>query len=94
MLEVPTTREAGLDGLSLPMGALGLYAPAGIPAEMRNQIAAVLTRVVQTDADMQARLAGAGLNEGILTGEEYSARLLQERDFYAGLIRQAGIEPE
>jgi tripartite-type tricarboxylate transporter receptor subunit TctC len=90
--ELPTMAEAGVPGV-VSYTDYALYAPAGVPRE----VIALLNREVNAvlrDADLQAKLAGQGIEVAGSTPEALAAELAEEFVKWAKVIKEAGVKPE
>ena len=90
--EVPTTAEAGLEGVAFEVLYL-LMAPSGTPpaiiATLQKEIAAALAL-----PDVQEKLRNADLSIIGETGAAVDARLAQARERYATTIKRTGMKIE
>jgi tripartite-type tricarboxylate transporter receptor subunit TctC len=90
--EVPTAKEAGVDNFVVPIW-YGILVPAGTPRPIIDRLNAELHKALGS-ADLQERLAGAGVEPLTNTPEQFSEFLRAEIARYANVIRAAGIKPE
>jgi len=90
--DVPTIAESGFPGFEV-ISWQGLCTPAGAPkaaiARLRPALAAVLAL-----PDTRKRLADQGVNPGALTAEQFAKFIRSERDKYAKVVKDVGIEPQ
>ncbi|WP_431285072.1 Bug family tripartite tricarboxylate transporter substrate binding protein [Humitalea sp. 24SJ18S-53] len=89
--DVPTAAEAGL-----PFEAAawyGLFAPRGIPDDIRAALEAQLSAVVQ-DPSFQAEIRARGGIPGTLTGEAFRQLIRDEVVKWENVVRQANIPQE
>jgi tripartite-type tricarboxylate transporter receptor subunit TctC len=95
MPEVPSFKEAGFD-ISI-RNWLGFFGPAGLPREMVLRLNADVTRgLLQNPALRDKFLTANGLEvEGAVGGspDSFLAFLKADREYYAGIIKAAGIKP-
>ncbi len=94
--EVPTLREAGLDGFEATAW-WGILAPAATPRPIVAKLGAAVDGIAR-DAGFRERLAGfgaepAGLTpEGGSTPEAFAAFLKSERERWAEVVRRSGAK--
>jgi tripartite-type tricarboxylate transporter receptor subunit TctC len=89
--DVPTVVEAGYPELAMD-GFCGLFGWAGMPSELREQIAADV-RAVAADAVIAQRLAAVGQVARGSTPAEFALVLAQQRDRMAAFVRAIGANP-
>lgn len=89
---VPTGREAGLDGLEIDSW-IGLFAPARTPAPVLERLRASMKRALE-DAESKKRLEAGGWRTLTLTPAETSTFVAGEVDRWGSFLRQAGIKAE
>lgn len=87
--DVPTMNEAGIPGMAPPLSSIGLYAPTGLPAEIRAGLIATLNASMKPK-EMQARLEKLGL-EKVVAGDDLSRQLEREREFYGKQVAMADV---
>ncbi len=90
--EVPTAGEAGLPGFEV--GSLfGILAPAGTPREI---VARLNTEVLKLLAlpEVKEQLLAQGAYAMSTTPEQAAARIHQEVEMWAGVIREANVKPD
>lgn len=90
--DVPTAAEAGYPRLTMDSW-VGLFAPAGTPAERINQLHAEL-KVLETDADYITILREQGMRPAAVSPSETAALVKNYRATWADLIREYGITSE
>lgn len=90
--DTPTVAESGAPGYSAT-GWYGLYAPAGLPAELARRLHAEAGRAFG-DAEVKARLAQNGTEALTGTPEEFTAFLRGEIAKWTRVIREANIRVE
>jgi tripartite-type tricarboxylate transporter receptor subunit TctC len=88
--EVPTIAEAGVAGFDYPIW-YGLWAPAGTPAVIVDNIAKDIARVIP---DMRDWLAQHGADPMIMTQAEFALFVLGESESAARIMKAAGIKPQ
>ena len=88
---VPTVAEAGFPALELE-GLVGLFGPRGMPAELRERIAADVRAVA--DQEIASRLAATGqvVNPG--TAAEFAQVVDAQRAQVAALAQAVGMAPK
>jgi tripartite-type tricarboxylate transporter receptor subunit TctC len=89
--DVPTMREAGVD-MDVQLW-LGLFAPAGTPAEIVARLNAEVTQALRIQ-DMQEKLASDGAEPVGTTPAEFAAHIKSELQKWANVARVAKIEPQ
>jgi len=89
--EVPTMKEAGVEGVEVPLW-FGLLAPAATPREMIAALAAGVARAAH-DPDMRKRLEEQGGEPVGGTPEEFSALLREEVAKWAEVVKVSGAKP-
>ena len=87
--ELPTIGEAGVANANQP-GSIGVYAPAGTPPEILARWEQTLSRVM-TDPKTVEQLIQAGTSNEFLVGKDYAKRLVEEREFFGKVTREAGV---
>lgn len=87
--EVPTTSESGMSEYQV-QAWYGVFAPAGLPAELVNKINADVAKVVAIP-DVQERMATLGIEIETSSPAEFDAFVRAEHDLWGGLIRSSGI---
>ena len=87
--DVPTFSELGIAGLDeLPY--YGIFAPAGTPAELMQQLNTELNAVVR-DPAVVAKLTGLGALTRANSIEEFAAFREQQIAFFADMVKKANI---
>jgi len=90
--EVPSAREAGVDGLEVVSWG-GLLAPAGTPApvveRLRNAIAAALD-----DGPLRQKIEASGSEAMASSPEEFQRYLDEQRAKWQTILRETGIRLE
>lgn len=87
--EVPTTAEAGLEGL-LAENWLGLSAPAGLPAPIVARLHAEVSWAL-TQPAMLERLAQNGITPGSMSQPEFAAFVQQQIDTVGAAVRAMNL---
>lgn len=89
--DVPTAAEAGFPVLTYePIG--GWFAPRGMPAAVRERIAADL-QAVAADPAIAARLEPNGQIVSFMPAADFAASLKREHDNLAALVQMLGVKP-
>jgi tripartite-type tricarboxylate transporter receptor subunit TctC len=86
---VPTAREFGV-ATSVPPGHNGVFAPKGLPLEIRSALERACAEAVKTPV-VQATLERTGQSLHFLTGEEFRAMTAADHAFKGELIRRLGL---
>jgi tripartite-type tricarboxylate transporter receptor subunit TctC len=89
--ELPTVGEA-LPGFEL-INWIGLFAPAGTPADAVRRLNAEVHRTMQAP-DMQARLAGEGARFVPTTPQQFGAFVKSEIAKWAPVVKASGARAE
>ena len=90
--DVPTIAESGVPGYE--SGAwYGLVAPAGVPKEVLNQLAAEVDRILKLP-DVKERFEGPGLVTVGGKPELFGEHIQKETEKYAKVIRAANIKAD
>jgi tripartite-type tricarboxylate transporter receptor subunit TctC len=92
MPDVPTLKEAGVDGVEVSVW-YALLAPAAAPREVVNALAGATARAARAP-DMRQRLVDQGADPVGNTPEEFSRLLRDEIAKYAEVIRISGAKVE
>ncbi|MGE0797985.1 MAG: Bug family tripartite tricarboxylate transporter substrate binding protein [Lautropia sp.] len=90
--DVPSMAEAGLPAVDA-MPLFGLIAPARVPAEIRERVAAIAAGSVRS-GPLHKRLSDRGFTPIGSSPDEFKARIDREIDKWSGLVKAAGIKPE
>ena len=88
--EVPAMKEAGVDGVEVPLW-FGLLAPAATPREVIATLAAGVQRAAK-DPDMRKRLEERGGEPVGSTPEEFAALLREEVAKWAEVVKVSGAK--
>ncbi len=87
--DVPTLQELGYDGL-VTEGWMGVFAPAGTPADIVKTVATALDKVLRAP-DLQARLDGRGVAVSAADGPQFARKLQDELGTWRRVARQANV---
>jgi tripartite-type tricarboxylate transporter receptor subunit TctC len=90
MPDVPTMKEAGVEGVEVPLW-FGMLAPAATPREAVAVLAAGVARVAH-DPDMRKRLEEQGAEPVGNTPEEFNALLRGELAKWAEVVKVSGAK--
>jgi tripartite-type tricarboxylate transporter receptor subunit TctC len=89
--EVPTVSEAGFPELTLD-GLVGFFGPHGMPAALREHIAADVRAVVQ-EPDFGEKLSVTGQIANAGGPTEFAAAMQEQRDRLAIAAKELGLKP-
>jgi tripartite-type tricarboxylate transporter receptor subunit TctC len=92
MPEVPTLKEAGVDGVEVPVW-YALLAPAATPREVVTILANTTARAARSP-DTRQRLVEQGADPVGNTPQEFARLLRDEVTKYAEVVRISGAKPE
>ena len=88
--DVPTMKEAGVQGAEFQGGWFGMFAPAGTPSAIVSRLAAEIRNAL-ANAQVKERLAALGLRPIGSTPEEFRQYVESEIRQYAEIVRLTGI---
>ena len=88
--EIPTVVEAGYPSLQLE-SVMGLFGPRGMPADLRERVAADLASVL--DPVMRDRLEATGQIVNLRGPAEFAAAIADQRAKLATIAKVLGIKP-
>ncbi|MGH8705603.1 MAG: tripartite tricarboxylate transporter substrate-binding protein, partial [Burkholderiales bacterium] len=89
--EVPTIAESGVPGFDYTLW-IGLWGPAGMPAELAERINRDVNRALQSP-ELRERLANLGNEPMSMSIAEFSQFVRREFDDSARVVKAAGITP-
>jgi tripartite-type tricarboxylate transporter receptor subunit TctC len=92
MPDVPTLKEAGVEGVEVPLW-FGLLAPAATPRDIVQVLAAAVAKGAHSP-DMQKKLLDQGAEPVGNTPEEFQARLKEEVARWAEVVKTSGARAE
>src|SRR5687768_2307983 len=92
MPEVPTMKEAGVDGVEVPVW-YALLAPAATPRDIVNALGNATARAAR-DPDLKRRLVEQGAEPVGSTPEEFAKLLREEVPRWAEIVKISGAKPE
>jgi tripartite-type tricarboxylate transporter receptor subunit TctC len=87
--DVPTFTEVDIKGFE-KSGFIGLFAPAGTPAEIVNKAASDVQKVFQR-ADVQQRFTETGSRVNVVPTQEFSNMLRRDEKHWAAIARDGNI---
>jgi tripartite-type tricarboxylate transporter receptor subunit TctC len=87
---VPTIAESGLPGFDYNLW-VGMFAPAGTPADVVDRINADVAKVLQTP-DARERLAALGAEAMVMSPAEFRKLMRDEIEDSAKVVKAAGIK--
>jgi tripartite-type tricarboxylate transporter receptor subunit TctC len=87
--DVPTFAESGFPGFKA-LTWNGLMAPAAVPKDIIDRIAAAVARAVK-DAEFAKRLAAFGVDPLGNTPEEFAAMIAADISLWGEAIKMAGV---
>jgi len=88
--DVPTIAESALPGFDYNLW-VGMFGPAGMPAEVVDRIARDVQRAVSSP-DVRERMAALGAEPMPMTPAEFKAFIRTELDVNRGVVQAAGIK--
>jgi tripartite-type tricarboxylate transporter receptor subunit TctC len=89
---VPTVAEAGLPGFDYNLW-VGVFAPAGTPADVVDKIGRSVNRVLDA-ADVKERMASLGAEAMTMTPAEFDKFVRAEMDDASKVVKAAGIKAQ
>ena len=87
--EVPTAKELGVD-VAVPPGFNGVYAPKGLPPQIREKLERACANAVQSDA-LRRTIADTGQTLRYLTGAQFHVRTMADYAFKGELLHRLGL---
>jgi tripartite-type tricarboxylate transporter receptor subunit TctC len=90
--DTPTIEEGGIRGIDVSIW-LGLFAPAGTPAEVVARLNAEVNRVLQAP-DVREKLAAQGIAPAGGTPEAFGAFVSQDYARWGRVVREAAVKAE
>ncbi|WBY01544.1 tripartite tricarboxylate transporter substrate binding protein [Ramlibacter tataouinensis] len=90
--DVPTVAEAALPGYKITTWS-GLLAPAAVPADVRERLAAAWTKAMAVP-EVQKALTDRGLVPNPLAPAQFAQMLGEDKEAWAKLVRDTKVEPE
>ena len=92
MPKVPTTREAGVEGLEVDIW-YGILAPSATPAPIINRLNTEINKALASP-DLRDKLVGVGVQPLGNSPEQFGKFIRSEAVRFAKVIKDAGIKPE
>lgn len=89
---VPTLVEAGFPGFVVPVW-WGVFAPAGLPADLREKLSTMLRNASDTD-EFRQQLVTLGLEPRLRNSSEFAAFLRGDTEMWTHAVRKAEIPLE
>ena len=90
--DIPTIAESGLPGFDSYIW-FGLFGPKGMDPELVEKINAAATKAVQ-DPEVVKNLNSRGNAPHVATTAEFRQLVLDNRDKWAEVVKEAGVEPQ
>lgn len=87
--DVPTLKELKIDYSMMQWG--GFAAPKGIPEDVKTTLVNALEKSVNSDS-FKKLMSDRGMEASFMKGDEYTAFVNQQVEFYNSMIDQAGIK--
>ena len=87
--DVPTVKELGVP-TSVPPGHNGLFAPAGLPAEVRNALEGACRSILKQDAVAKV-MTNTGQSVEYLNGADFHAQTVADYKSKGELIKRLGL---
>ena len=91
--DVPTLKEAGIEGMEVASGWHGIFAPAGTPAAIVQRLNKEINASLRTAA-VRERIRAMGLESVTSTPEELGAALRTDLKRLGPVAKQANIVPQ
>ena len=90
--DTPTLAESGMEGYDADSW-FGIYAPAGVPADVVVRLNREINRILQTPA-VRERIAALGSEASPMSPAEFNDKLRVDRERFGALIREVGMKAE
>jgi len=87
--EVPTGKEAGVDGFTMPLW-YGMFAPAATPRDIVSRLGRELVKALEAQ-DLRERLTALGVDPWPGTPEQLGKLLREDIERYGTIVRSAGL---
>jgi len=88
--DVPTFKEAGVDGMEVAAGWHGIFAPAGTDPAIVDRLNAEINKSLRSAA-MRERMNSMGFESVALPAAELGRALRQDLQRLGPIVKQAGI---
>lgn len=89
---IPTAIESGLGHFIVPVW-WGSFAPANLPADVRDKIIAIILKASATD-EMKVQLTALGLESGSRGGAEFRGFLSKDTQMWREILRKVDLPLE
>lgn len=91
--DVPSQKELGVDaGIGLGFW-FGIFAPRGIPENVKTTLRDAVKAVV-SDPTVQERMAKLGISPAFADSDDLKKRVMSDLEYWGDLIKKAGIKAE
>jgi len=87
--DVPTAREVGLT-TAVPPGQNGLYAPKGLPAEVKEALEKACANAVKSDGVLKV-VGNTGSSVSYMDGKQFHDQTVADYKFKGELIKRLGL---
>lgn len=91
--DVPTFKEAGIEGMEVASGWHGVFAPAGTPATVVQKLNKAINASLRTEA-VKDRIRAMGLESVTSTPEELGTALRTDIERLGVVAKQANVIPQ
>lgn len=91
--DIPTVREAGIDGFDHANASYSAFVPAGTPPEVVRRLEKSFMAAMQ-QPDVKAAMTRAGMEATGLPGAAVTRALNAEREFWRPLVQASGFRSE
>jgi len=91
--DVPTAREAGIDGFDHANASYSAFVPAGTPADVVQRLERAFVAAMQRP-EVKAAMTRAGLEATGLPGAAVARTLKTEREFWRPVVQASGFRSE
>ena len=91
--DIPTAREAGVDGFDHANASYSAFVPAGTPAETVQRLEKAFVAAMH-QPEVKAAMTRAGLEATGLPGAAVARALRTEREFWRPLVQASGFRSE
>lgn len=91
--EIPTAREAGVDGFDHANAWYGAFVPAGTPPDAVQRLEKAFVAAMQKP-DVRAAMTRAGMEATGLSGAAVARTLNAEREFWRPVVQASGFRSE
>ena len=75
------------------VGWIGLFAPAGTPQDVVDKLSAAVKEATESD-EFRDNLSAMGANAGFMPADELDTYIAEERESFAAIFKDAGMEPQ